>query len=264
MTNQLSCFLCIIVVLLAVPRLARSGHGHKSGEASATIQAGQKEPVARGGGMIQGRVIFDGKAPPRQKLIVVKDRDICGRTDHYDQRLIVGKQGGIQNAVVSLTKVRGGKPLSAIGTEPVLDQKGCSYSPHVLLLPVNHDVKILNNDGLLHNIHTFSTKNRPLNIAQTKFQKELKMKFAVPERISVKCDVHGWMSAWFVVVDHPYHFITNEEGSFVLKNIPAGTYTVSCWQELLGEQTAQATVEAGSAVTMDFRYSAEKKVSGSN
>jgi hypothetical protein len=190
---------------------------------------------------------------------VVKDRDICGRIDHYDQRLIISKQGGIKNAVVSLTKVKGGKPLSTMGTEFVLDQKGCSYSPHVLLLPVNHPLTVLNNDGLLHNIHTFSTKNRPVNIAQTKLQKELKMKFTLPERVPVKCDVHGWMSAWVVVVDHPYYSLTDEEGGFALTGIPAGTYTVSCWNELLGEQTATTTVSVGSVVKVDFNFRDEKK-----
>ncbi len=166
----------MILVLLSGPGQARSGDG----------------------GMIKGRVTFDGKASPRQKLTVVKDRDICGRIEHYDQRLLVGDGGGILNAVVSLTKVRGGKPISAMGNEFVLDQKNCAYSPRILLVPAKKEVTILNNDGVLHNIHTFSTKNPPVNIAQTKVQKELKMKFGFPERIQVKCDVLGWRGAWFI------------------------------------------------------------------
>jgi len=262
--HRVSRLLCIILALLADPILGRSGDANESGKASAKIPAEQKKTATRNEGTIEGKVLFDGKAPRRQKLLVVKDVDVCGRIGHFDQRLVIRKGGGIQNAVVSLSKVRGGRPLSAMGTEFVVDQNGCSYSPHVLLLPMNREVTILNNDGLLHNIHTFGTKNRPVNIAQTKFQKELRMKFTVPERIPVKCDIHGWMSAWFVVVDHPYHSLTDEEGKFSLTGVPPGTYTVSCWQELLGEQTIQLTAEAGSTVTVDFRYSAEKKGSGSN
>jgi hypothetical protein len=253
-----------LFLILALLAPARSPNGQTPEENSTNLPAGENELPTGSWGAIEGRAIFDGKASSREKVIVVKDRDVCGKTDHYDERLLVGKTSGIQNSVVSLTKVRGGKPLSTMGTDFVLDQKGCRYSPRILLLPINQDVRILNNDGILHNIHTFCTKNRPVNIAQTKFQKELKMKFKVPERTQAKCDVHGWMTAWLVIVDHPYHSLTNQEGKFRLTDIPPGTYTVSCWHELLGEQTTQVTVEAGSTATVDFRYSTKKEASGSN
>jgi plastocyanin len=193
-------------------------------------------------------------APKREKAIIVKDRDICGKSEHYDERLMIGNTNGIQNAVVSLTKVWGGKPLSTLGTNLVLDQRGCTYAPHILVVPVNQKVTILNNDGVLHNIHTFSTRNRPVNLAQTKVQKELEMKFSLPERIQIKCDVHGWMSAWFVVVDHPYYAVTNAEGEFSLADVPPGTYTLTCWQEKLGEQSATVTIGKSSTVKFDFHY----------
>ncbi len=205
-------------------------------------------------GSIEGRVMFVGTPPARQKLQVVKDRDICGKIEHYDQRLVVDKQGGMQNAVVWLNKVRGGKKPSSMGDTFILDQKGCAYLPHVLLLPVNQSLTILNSDGLLHNIHTFSRKNPQLNIAHTKFQKELKIKFTFPERVPVKCDVHGWMSAWIVVVDHPYYAVTDEKGRFALKDVPPGTYTVNCWNELLGEQSLSVTVSAESVAKVDFSF----------
>ncbi|MEE9189802.1 MAG: hypothetical protein V3U16_03430, partial [Candidatus Neomarinimicrobiota bacterium] len=205
-------------------------------------------------GSIYGRVVYEGNVPKPQKLLVVKDVEVCGKSDHYDERLRVGKRKGIQNAVVSLTNIQNGKPLDVMGTEFVLDQKGCSYQPHVLLVPVDTSVQILNNDGILHNIHTFSKKNRPVNLAHPKFKKKLEMVFKHPEKVSVKCDVHGWMSAWIVVVNHPYYAITDSDGSFTLDDIPTGTYTVTCWQELLGEQIAQVNIEAGASVTIDFKY----------
>jgi len=237
---------------------------NESAEPSTRVHAEETGSLPVKTGAIEGRVLLENKTSSRQKLIIVKDRDVCGRTDHYDERLIVGKGGGVRNSVVSLTKVPVAKPLRTMGTRFVIDQKDCAYSPHVLLIPVNQELTILNSDGLLHNIHTFSSKNRPLNIAHTKLQKELKLRFTHPERVPVKCDIHGWMSAWFIIVDHPYHSVTNEEGKFSLADVPPGTYTLSCWHELLGEQTTQVTVEAGSAATVDFRYSSEKKIAGSD
>lgn len=115
-------------------------------------------------------------------------------------------------------------------------------------------MKILNNDGVFHNVHTFSTKNKPLNLPQPESRKKLAIAFSTAERIGVRCDVHGWMSAWIIAVDHPYYAVTDAEGRFTIIGVPPGTYTLNCWQELLGEQTAQVTVVEGAQVELDFTY----------
>ncbi len=210
-------------------------------------------------GTLSGRVIYDGEPPTPQKLLVVKDVAVCGKQTHFDESLVVGRQHGIPNAVVHLTGVVGGQFRAALGSRFILDQKGCAYRPHVLLVPVDSMLQILNSDGILHNIHTFSTVNPPVNVAQPRFKKQLNMVFHQPEKISVKCDVHGWMSAWIVAVDQPYYAITDREGRFTLSQIPPGTYTVTCWQERLGEQTAQVTITTGGSATLDFHYPSKEK-----
>ena len=62
------------------------------------------------------------------------------------------------------------------------------------------------------------------------------------------------MHSWIIVVGHPYHAVTDAGGQFSIPNIPLGTYSVQSWQEVLGAQTAQVTVAAGSSVTVDFKY----------
>src|SRR5262249_57176618 len=103
---------------------------------------------------------------------ITKDQEVCGATPHMDDSLVVGASGGVKNAVVSITNITKGKPMD-LTTGATLDQKGCQYQPRVTLVPANAPVKILNDDGILHNIHTFSKKNPPVNRAQPKFKKEI-------------------------------------------------------------------------------------------
>lgn len=222
-------------------------------EANAMPAAGTKA-TDQSTGTIRGRVIYEGAIPRPQKLLVVKDVEICGKSQHFDEQLTVSSDHGIQNAVVSLVKVQGGKPLAEMGNQFVLDQKDCAYQPHTLIVPVNTPVQILNQDGILHNIHTFSSKNPPQNVAQPKFRKKLEMTFSTPEKIMVRCDVHGWMSAWIIVVDHPYCALTDQGGRFTLSGVPPGTYELNCWQEKLGEQKARVTVTAGQPAVVNFSY----------
>jgi hypothetical protein len=78
--------------------------------------------------------------------------------------------------------------------------------------------------------------------------------FKHPEFIKARCDIHGWMSCWIIVVDHPYYTITDDDGNFSLNDVPPGTYTLTCWQEKLGEQTIQVTVGAGDKVSSGFTF----------
>ncbi len=243
-----------------------SGEGPGAGDGTGRFAATATVPVEvpsqtadTGAGFFRGRVLFDGPVPGRQKLLVVKDVAVCGRVNHLDDRLVVGEEGGIRNAVVSVRGVKGGRPLLSMGDKFTLDQRACAYSPHVLILPAGSPLTVSNNDGVLHNIHTFSTLNKPFNVAQPKVLKEIERTFDVPEKIAVRCDVHGWMCAWVVVVDDPYHAVTDEEGMFEISGIPPGEYVVECWQEELGEQSSGITlgVTPGGArnASHDFVYS---------
>ena len=154
---------------------------------------------------------------------------------------MVDGNGGIRYAVVSIDPVQGGKSFDT--ATPQLDQRGCWFYPHVQIVPAGADMEILNSDGILHNIHTYPEKNKPVNMAQPKFRKVLKTSFAEPDIVRVSCDVHNWMNAWIVVAKHPYYVVTSEDGSYELDGVPPGTYTLSAWHETLGTQTQSVTVE---------------------
>src|SRR5574337_35539 len=169
-------------------------------------------PVTNGGS-ISGEVKFQGTPPQPKPIEVTKDKEVCGTHDMKTEDVLVSASGGVENAVVSITNITKGKPFDT-ATTPTLDQKGCQYLPHVLLFPAVSTVKINNDDGILHNIHTYSTKNPAVNMAQPKFKKTIEAKFEQPEVIKVTCDAHGWMEGWFISEDNPYYAKTDANGNY--------------------------------------------------
>ena len=199
------------------------------------------------GATIEGTIKYEGTPPAREKPEATKDKEVCGKAD-LSEDLIVGSDKGIANVVVMLTNVQKGKKWPA--AKPTLVQKGCDFQPHVLVIPAGVEVEIKNDDGILHNVHTFSTKNPSLNRNQPRFRKVMTTKFDQPEIIKVTCDAHNWMLGWFVVSDDPYVAVTDRQGHFEIKDVPAGSYKVEIWHEKLGNETKDVTVRAGETVAL--------------
>ncbi|MDE2059905.1 MAG: carboxypeptidase regulatory-like domain-containing protein [candidate division NC10 bacterium] len=197
------------------------------------------------GGTITGTIRFAGTPPARKELDLQltdeEDKEVCGKEKHLSWDLVVGPQQGIENAVVRLIDVNKGKSWAI--TDATIDQKGCNYKPHVVVLPAGGRLHILNSDGILHNIHTRSKVNPTFNKAQPKFKKELITTLAKAELFKVTCDAHNFMLGWLVVSDQPYVAVTNDKGEFTLGDVPPGKYKLAVWQETLGEKVQDVTVE---------------------
>jgi plastocyanin len=211
----------------------------------AAYQAGD----VKDGGSISGTVKFKGTAPAPKKLDINKDKEVCGKTPKTDQSLVVNN-GNLANAVVTITDIQKGKKIET--KKVTLDQNGCEYKPHVLAFPAGSSVEILNPDGILHNVHSYSKVNSPFNQAQPKFKKSLDVKIDKPEVIEVKCDVHGWMHGWLVATENPYFAVTDNSGAFKLTDVPPGNYTVEVWHEKLGKNTQKVTVKAKEEAKVNF------------
>ncbi|MBI4573856.1 MAG: hypothetical protein HY713_11315 [candidate division NC10 bacterium] len=192
-------------------------------------------------GSLGGRISFAGDPPAKKKLDVTKDKEVCGKTELYDESLVVGPDKGVKNVVVTVVGAKGGKFASQKAT---LDQRGCTYTPRVVVVPTTGELDILNSDGILHNIHTYSTANPAINKAQPKFKKVLTEKFGKPEIIKASCDAHAWMTGWIVATDHPFVGVTDEKGNFAIKNVPPGNYKVEIWHETLGKQVKEVSIKA--------------------
>jgi hypothetical protein len=202
------------------------------------------------GGSIAGRVKFSGTVTPPQKVEISKDQDVCGKTEKIDESLLVGKEHGLQNVLVSILDIQKGKGFA--DSAPILDQRDCRYSPHLVLVPARKPLTILNSDGILHSVHTHSVKNPAFNRAQSKFKKEMQETFFQPETIKLTCDVHSWMSGWIIVQEHPYFAISGKDGYFELVDIPPGKYVVNFWHEILGVKEMVLLVEAKKQSVVQF------------
>jgi len=147
------------------------------------------------------------------------------------------------------------KKYDAPKEKAVFDQEGCVYIPYVLGVQVGQEVVIQNSDNTLHNVHTLSTKNSSFNAGQPIKGHKLSKKFDKAETFKVKCDVHSWMGAYIGVFSHPFFAVTGDDGSFTLKGLPAGNYTIEAWHEKYGTQTMKVTVGASDKKSVEFKYS---------
>jgi hypothetical protein len=211
------------------------------------IVAGSPAPATAQGGTVEASVKYAGK-PVVDTIKVTKDTQQCG-TEKKIEKVAVGAGGGLMHAIVSLANGKGATTAKA--PKATLDQKGCEFHPPVLgMLP--GEIDIMNSDGILHNIHTFSTANPSINKAQPKFKKVMTEKFQKPEIIRVQCDVHTWMLGWIAVMPHPFFGITDDKGTTTIENVPAGKQKIKVWHPVLGEQTKDVEVKAGQTTKVAF------------
>ncbi|MGR3310410.1 MAG: carboxypeptidase regulatory-like domain-containing protein [Candidatus Brocadiales bacterium] len=220
---------------------------------------GYEEVDVANGGSIVGTVKIAGDAPAIKMLNINKDQDACGHEKKPSDALVVSKDNnGVKNAIVSIENIEKGKKFNHPSSNPVIDQKGCVFIPHVLAVSTGTTVDILNSDKVMHNVHSYAIKNSPFNEGVTGGGK-LSKKFEFAEVVPVKCDVHKWMTAFVIVKGNPYFVLTDDNGNFKIDNVPAGTYKVQAWQEKLGKKVQDVTVEAGKEVKVDFELKAKKR-----
>ncbi len=204
------------------------------------------------GGTLSGTVKFDGAPPAPAKFAPSKDPEVCGK-EKTQPDLVVGQGGGIQNVVV-VVKAAKGKKLDIPAQNPVFDQKTCEFHPHVLAFPAGSTIDVMNSDGILHNIHTTSNTNPSTNQAQPKYKPKIQVKIEKPEwPIKVQCDVHPWMSAFWIAEETPYVAVTDASGAFKIGDLPAGDYEVEIWQEKLGKKTDKVSIKAKEETKVDWK-----------
>ena len=214
--------------------------------------------VATAASSVSGTVIFNGKAPALKPLAM--DADPACAKKHSgpvpSEALVLGSGNTMGNILVYVSKgLPGGKTYPAPKTPVTLDQVGCQYKPHVMGIQVGQQYRILNSDGILHNVHALPKINKQFNRAMPANLKEASATFDQAEAVfQIKCDVHPWMTAWVGAFTHPFFSVTGTDGKFTISGLDPGTYEITAWHERLGPQTASVTVGANDKKTQDFKF----------
>jgi Polysaccharide lyase family 4, domain II len=201
------------------------------------------------GGTIQGKVSFPGTPPSKKKIIPTKDREACGSAPRDVDQILLGPDKTVQDAVVYLQKVDKGKAWEKPGKSPEINNVKCDFNPHVQIMPVG-DLDIVNSDPVLHNTHGFLDKLTVFNVALPNEGQRIKRPLRKSGLVRVECDAHGWMLGWILVAENPYYAMTGKDGSFTIKDVPPGAYTLVVWQEFTGPVEVPVTVKAKEVVSV--------------
>lgn len=224
----------------------------------ATATLTPQSALADGYGDLTGQVVFDGDAPKVKILVAkgdptAKDAAVCAANDLPSDELVVNPENkGIQHVFVFLrsrlskSKIHPELKDSKEATV-VFDQKGCRFIPHTLMVRTDQQVVVKSGDNIAHNLHTYSIFNPGQNfIVGANDRKGVTMpKFSLKERLpfEVKCDIHPWMKAYWLVVDHPYTAITDKDGKFTIPKLPEGDHEFTIWHEKVGYIEKEREVE---------------------
>jgi len=226
-------------------------------------------PAASGGGKhvdpetagaITGKVVLQGTPPPNDPLRMGVDPNCTQNAgpNPVNDAVLVASDGAVQNTFVYVKDGLDSAYSFDVPTEPVtMDQKGCRYAPRILGVRANQPLAIVNSDATMHNVHALPMTNQEFNQGAPVQGFRMTKTFTAPEvMVRFKCDVHGWMTAYIGVMAHPYFAVTKPDGTFELKGVPPGTYTIGAWHEKFGTQTAQVTVAPKQSQAVSFTYQA--------
>jgi plastocyanin len=198
-------------------------------------------------------VIFEGE-PPERKPIVRDSDPVCAKIPKLSEEVVVD-HGKLKDVLVRIKNGTMGehKPPA----EPiVIDQKECMYTPRVVGMMSGQRVAVRNSDPTNHNVGGLSGTKMLFNKAQPPNAHDLLVDGPKDGVLELQCSSHDWMHAWLPVMDHPFFAVTAADGSFEIKNLPQGTYTLEAWHPKLGLKTLTVVIgKAGRAnVTARFSY----------
>jgi plastocyanin len=249
-----------VALVLAVAMISCSGRQDEVSDLPAASLGGRPVDLATAGA-VSGKIILAG-TPPMMRVINMAAVPNCAKghsSPAMTEEVVPGENGTLQNAVVYLKGDFSQYSFKTAESPVNIDQKGCTYIPHVLALRVGQPLLVTNSDPTTHNIHTIPKVNRPRNDSQSSGTVPINQTFARQEvAIPVKCNVHPWMKAYVAVLSTPYFQVTGKDGSFEISDVPPGTYTVTAWHELYGinEQSVTIGPKESKVLTIAFKATA--------
>lgn len=208
-------------------------------------------------GEIRGTVTLTGSAPAPRKILLSSEPECAQLNPNslFSDDVIIGQNNGLSNVAVYIKSGLANYKFDPPASPAQLAQKNCMYEPRVVALMTNQMLDIQNEDPIQHNVHPTPHNNPAFNQTQPIHGSPIQRSFSEPElAIRFACNLHPWMHAYVFVFAHPYFDVTSNRGSFDLKNVPPGSYTVEAWQEKYGTKDQTITIGKNESKTLDFSF----------
>jgi plastocyanin len=248
----ISCLLALTSVVACNSKTTAPPQGAAAGTA--------KHIDAATAGNLTGRVVLEGKAPGAELIkMTVDPACVAGNTPNpQSDAVLVSKSGELQNVFVYVKDGLDPTYSFDVPTTPfTMDQRGCVYSPRVFGVRVGQPIEVVNQDSTAHNVHALPKTNREFNRMEPVQGARMTHVFTTPEvMVRFKCDVHNWMAAYVGVMTHPFFAVTKPDGTFEIKGLPPGTYTIEAWHERFGTRTQQITIRERQTQAVSFAFAA--------
>ena len=217
---------------------------------------------AQSGGEIRGRIRFTGER-------TMWEHDPCESVDDEDlgrvvpdfrgcikfRSVVVSEEGEIKWAVASL------EGLSEVSENPslvVLDQLDLEFLPHILVIEAGQGISLKNSDTVAHNIRAVMKSGRR---KRTLFNLAMVPELTLPVKkelkegvVNISCDIHPHMRSHIQVVTNKFYAVSDENGMFVITDVPAGQHKLKIWHEKLGEQEIDILVKAGERSEVEIEF----------
>ncbi len=226
------------------------------------------------GGTIKGKTSLTGRSPfPRvYHLVLFPNMDMCAEVSPDDEvstdldnmnrilnDFVVGPNGELKDVVVTLEHVEAGKPFDSRPLDILAE--GCTFYPYVSVIRQGGKFTVDNQDAVMHNSQVYQKErgkiilNIPIpaeevSAGEVRFQKNFKL-------MQMICGMHEFMQTWGYRIQNPYYFITKNDGSFKIDNIPPGEYVVNAWHSLTKSQSKKITIKENSVVDLDFEFNGD-------
>lgn len=158
---------------------------------------------------------------------------------------IEGKVSGMKGKSVVYVEAIAGKTFPAPKDHPVMDQKGLVFNPHIMAVQQGTTIDFQNSDTVQHNVFWTgigSDKKAGHNLGTWPKGDKRSYTFDKPGVVPLLCNVHPDMGAYIIVSPTPYFAETDDTGTYKIKDVPDGSYTLTVWHEGAKAQSKPVTV----------------------
>jgi plastocyanin len=209
------------------------------------------------GGEIRGKITITRKGEPRRQGNPLHDRYSthgAGSTGMSMAHPETSPAGLSERAVVYLESSQL-SPAAFPPPEknPTLDQRDLQFRPQVLPILAGTAVDFPNRDNLFHNVFSYSHP-REFDLGRYPKDDSRSVRFDLPGVVRVYCDIHSQMNATILVLSNPYFATPADDGTYVIKEVPEGKYSLVFWYDRDAVERRRIEVRNGESIEANFSY----------